>query len=103
MAGARGRERDLTREQILAYRRRVQALDVRLPPGPESLRRAAWAGLQDSVPRSALHALHARIQGVTSDAWEDPVLAQVWGPRYTAFVVPAVDHVTFTQIGRAHV
>jgi hypothetical protein len=90
---------ELTGEQILAYRRAVQALDERLPPGPDSLRRAAWAGLQDSVPRSALHALHARIEGVAAGALDDPALVQVWGPRYTVYVVPASDHVAFT-LGR---
>ncbi len=89
----------LSRDQILAYRRRVQALDQRLPLALDSLQRAAWAGLQDSVPRSALHALHARIEGVAPRAWEDPALSQVWGPRYTAYVVPAGDHVPFT-LGR---
>jgi winged helix DNA-binding protein len=87
---------ELTREQILAYRRGVQSLDERLPSGPDSLRRAAWAGLQDSVPRSALHSLHARVRDVAPDAWQDPALVQVWGPRYTAFVVPADAHESFT-------
>ena len=90
---------ELTRDQILVYRRRVQALDDRLPTGPDSLRRAAYAGLQDSVPRSALHSLHARVEGVTPDAWENPALVQVWGPRYTAYLVPAGEHVPFT-LGR---
>jgi hypothetical protein len=85
--------------QILACRRTVQVLDERLPPGPDSLRRAAWAGLQDSVPRSALHSLHARVEGIAVDALDDPTLVQVWGPRYTAYVVPASDHVAFT-LGR---
>jgi hypothetical protein len=88
-----------TRDQILAYRRRVQALDERLRPVPDSLRRAAAPGLQDSVPRSALHALHARVDGVVPDAWEDAALVQVWGPRYTAYVVPAGEHLPFT-LGR---
>jgi hypothetical protein len=90
---------ELSREQVLSYRRRVQALDERLSPGPESLRRAAWAGLQDSVPRSALHSLHARIEGIRADALDDPSLVQVWGPRYTVYVVPAGDHAPFT-LGR---
>jgi winged helix DNA-binding protein len=90
---------DLTRSQILAYRRTVQALDERLAPGPDSLRRAAWAGLQDSAPRSALHSIHARVEGTAPDAWKDPSLVQVWGPRYTAYVVPAGDHAAFT-LGR---
>ena len=89
----------LTRAQILAFRRRAQSLDERLPAGSDSLRRAAAPGLQDSVPRSALHALHARVDGVAPDAWEDPSLVQVWGPRYTAYVVPAGEHLPFT-LGR---
>ena len=87
---------ELTRHQILAFRRMTQGLDERLPAGPDSLRRAAWAGLQDSVPRGALHALHARVDGTAPAAWEDPSLVQVWGPRYTAYVVPAGDHAAFT-------
>jgi hypothetical protein len=90
---------DVTREQIIAFRRRTGALDKRLPPGPDSLGRAAWAGLQDSVPRSALHSLHARVEGTAADAWEDLSLVQVWGLRYTAYVVPADDHAPFT-LGR---
>lgn len=107
--GARGNNADmpsspsralkLTRQQIVAYRRDVQSLDERLPPGRDSLRRAAAPGLQDSVPRSALHALHARVTGVDPDAWQDDALVQVWGPRYTVYVVPAGDHVPFT-LGR---
>src|SRR6266511_6406289 len=50
----------LTRAQVLAFRRSVQALDERLPAGAASLRRAAWAGLQDSMPRAALLSIHAR-------------------------------------------
>ena len=90
---------DVTREQIVAFRRRTGALDERLPPGPASLVRAAWAGLQDSVPRSALHSLHARVGMTAPDAWDDPSLVQVWGLRYTAYVVPAGDHAPFT-LGR---
>lgn len=86
----------VTRTQILAFRCRSQHLDERLPAGAHSLRTAARAGLQDSVPRSALHALHARVADVGPTAWEDPALVQVWGPRYTAYVVPAGDHAIFT-------
>lgn len=87
---------DVTREQILGFRRTVQALDERLAHGGESLRRAARAGLQDSVPRSALHSLHARVEGVATDVLDDPALVQVWGPRYTAYVVPSDAHLAFT-------
>jgi hypothetical protein len=86
----------LTRTQILAFRRSVQALDERLPHDSASIRRAAWAGLQDSMPRAALLSLHARVEGTTSTAWEAPSLVQLWGPRYSAFVVDARDAPIFT-------
>jgi hypothetical protein len=88
-----------SRDQILAFRRRVGSLDERLPPGRRSLERAASAGLQDSVPRSAVLSLHARVRGATPSSWEDPALVQVWGPRYTTYVIPAKDAATFT-LGR---
>src|SRR6266581_7077536 len=91
-----GSRLDLTRRQILAFRRRVGALDERLSPGRRSLRRAAWAGLQDSMPRAALLSIHARVEGAHSSSWEDPALVQVWGPRFSVFVVPAQDHAFFT-------
>jgi hypothetical protein len=90
---------DLTRSQILAFRRRVGALDDRLPPGARSLRQAAWAGLQDSVPRAALLSIHARVQGSHPSSWEDPSLVQLWGPRFSTYVVPARDRAVFT-LGR---
>jgi len=89
----------LTRAQILASRRRVGALDERLPLGARSLRRAAWAGLQDSMPRAALLSIHARVEGVHPSTWEHPSLVQVWGPRYSTYVVPARDRAVFT-LGR---
>jgi hypothetical protein len=89
----------LTREQILAFRRRVGALEERMPMGPESLRRAAWAGLQDSMPRAALLSLHARVAGVEPSTWEDPSLAQLWGPRYHTYLVPKRDFALFS-LGR---
>jgi hypothetical protein len=90
---------DLGREQILAYRRHVQALDARLPPGPASLRRAAYAGIQDSMPRAAILSLHARVIGIGPDVLADPALVQVWGPRFSAYVVAADDVAPFT-LGR---
>jgi hypothetical protein len=89
----------LTRPQILAFQQRVGSLGERLPRGPGSLRRAAWAGLQDSVPRAALLSLHARVEGATAATWEDTSLVQVWGPRFSAYVVPAPDLAVFT-LGR---
>lgn len=90
---------DLTRTQILAFRRTTQALDERLPEGAASLRQAAWAGLQDSMPRAALLSLHARVHGATPSLWEAPSLVHVWGPRYSAFLVAAEDASSFT-LGR---
>jgi hypothetical protein len=81
----------LTRRQILAFRRRVGALDERLPRGRRSLRQAAWAGLQDSMPRAALLSIHARVEGTKPSALDDPSLVQLWGPRYHAYVVAARD------------
>lgn len=89
----------VTREQILAFRRRVGALDERLPKGARSLRQAAWAGLQDSMPRAALLSLHARVACVGPSTWEDPSLAQLWGPRYSVYVVPKRDFALFS-LGR---
>lgn len=86
----------LTREQILAFRRRTGSLDERLPPGPRSLRHAAWAGLQDSMPRAGLLSIHARVAGTEPSTWEDPSLVQLWGPRFTVFVVAARDLAVFS-------
>jgi hypothetical protein len=90
---------ELTRTQVLAYRRRVQALDERLAAGAASLQRAAWAGLQDSMPRAAVLSLHARGEGVEPKSWEDPALVQLWGPRFSAYVVAEPDIAVFS-LGR---
>jgi hypothetical protein len=92
-------ELKVTRHQVLAFRRRVGALGERLPMSAQSLRRAAWAGLQDSMPRAALLSLHARVAGVEPSTWEHPSLAQLWGPRYSTYVVPKRDFALFS-LGR---
>lgn len=89
----------LTRREILAFRRRAAALDERLPCSRRTLRRAAWAGLQDSMPRAALLSIHARMVGSEPGSWEDPSLVQVWGPRFSAYVVAKRDLAIFT-LGR---
>ena len=89
----------LTRPQILAFRRHVGALDERLPRGRRSLRRAAWAGLQDSMPRAALLSIHARVEETQPSTWEDPSLVQLWGPRFSAYVVAERDLAVFS-LGR---
>jgi hypothetical protein len=94
-----GTRLELTRAQVLGFRRTVQALDARLPPGPASLRRAAWAGLQDSMPRAALLSIHARVGGTEPSTWEHPSLVQLWGPRYSTYVVARRDLALFS-VGR---
>jgi hypothetical protein len=89
----------LTRPQILAFRRRVGALDERLPAGRGSLRQAAWAGLQDSMPRAALLSIHARVEGAGPSSWEDSSLVQLWGPRFQVYVIAARDLAVFS-LGR---
>src|SRR5437660_11994167 len=89
----------LNRSQILGFRRRVGALDERLPPGRRSLRLAAWAGLQDSMPRAALLSIHARVAGAAPSSWEDASLVQLWGPRYQVYVIAARDLAVFS-LGR---
>lgn len=89
----------VTREQILAFRRRVGALDTRLALDENSLRSAAWAGLQDSMPRAAVLSINARVEDATATAWEDPSLVQIWGPRFSVYLVAAHDLAVFT-LGR---
>jgi Winged helix DNA-binding domain len=93
MAGAR---LEVTREQVLGFRQQVGALRERLPAGEDSLRQAAWAGLQDSMPRAALLSIHARVAETGPSAWEHPSLVQLWGPRFSVFAVAARDHAVFS-------
>jgi len=86
-----GSRLQLNREQILAFRRHVNALDRRMPYAPRSLRTAAWAGLQDSMPRAGLLSIHARVERTRPSSLEDPSLVQLWGPRYNVFVVAGRD------------
>src|SRR2546427_378154 len=87
----------ITREHVLAFRQRATYLHRRLPPG--RLVEAAFAGLQDSAPRSAVLALYARVKDVSPSAWKDPGFVQVWGPRGAVYVVPRRDVGVFT-LGR---
>lgn len=91
--------RQLTRSQVLAFRRRSQSLDRRMQAGPQSLRRAAWAGCKDSMPRAALLSLHARVEGIHPGGLDAPPLTQVWGPGFHAYVVAEDDVGVFT-LGR---
>jgi hypothetical protein len=48
------------------------------------------------MPRAALLSIHARVEGAHPLVWDDKSLVQVWGPRFSAYVVPARDHAFFT-------
>ncbi|HKS75675.1 MAG TPA: crosslink repair DNA glycosylase YcaQ family protein [Terriglobales bacterium] len=90
---------ELSRSQILSFRRRAGALEERLPANAKSLRQAAWAGLQDSMPRAALLSIHARVRNTNPTMWEHPTLVQIWGPRFSNYVVALQDLAIFT-LGR---
>jgi hypothetical protein len=51
------------------------------------------------MPRAALLSIHARVAGTEPTTWEDPSLVQLWGPRFSAFVVAARDLAVFS-LGR---
>ena len=88
---------ELARAGILGHRRRTGLLDRRAGWTDEAVRRAAWAGLTDSMPRAALLSLHARLENVRGDCWEDVAFVQVWGPRYSVYVVCIGDVAVFTR------
>jgi hypothetical protein len=51
------------------------------------------------MPRAALLSIHARVEGTEPSTWEDPSLVQLWGPRFSAYVVAARDLAVFS-LGR---
>jgi DNA glycosylase AlkZ-like len=51
------------------------------------------------MPRAALLSIHARVEGTAPSTWRDPSLVQLWGPRYSAYVVPVRDLAPFS-LGR---
>ena len=51
------------------------------------------------MPRAALLSIHARVEGTQPSTWEDPSLVQLWGPRYSAYVVAERDLAVFS-LGR---
>ncbi|MFC7623153.1 DNA glycosylase AlkZ-like family protein [Microlunatus sp. GCM10028923] len=87
----------VTRRRAVAYRLAVQRLSVRLRAGEYV--QAARFGLQDSAPRDALVALHARVEACDPEAWQAPGLIQTYSPRAAVFVLPEQDFGMFT-IGR---
>ena len=51
------------------------------------------------MPRSALLSIHARVAGTPPTVIDNPSLIQIWGPRYSTYVIAAVDLPVFT-LGR---
>jgi len=51
------------------------------------------------MPRAAILSIHARVEGTTPTTWEDASLAQMWGPRHHAYVIPVRDVAVFS-LGR---
>ena len=48
------------------------------------------------MPRAAVLSIHARVEETRPSTWEDPSLVQLWGPRFSVYVVPARDHAVFS-------
>jgi hypothetical protein len=84
----------LSIDQVLRHRARVSHLDRKLPAG--SFAEAAWGGLQDSVPRSGVISLHARVAETKPDSWEDPSDVQIWFRGGADYLVPREDAGIFT-------
>ena len=85
---------DVDLARALNFRAGATHLAGRLPAG--AYHPAAYGGLQDSAPRAALTALHARLPGVSPASWEDAALVQIWF-RYADYVIPKVDFGVFTS------
>jgi hypothetical protein len=51
------------------------------------------------MPRAALLSIHARVESTGSTTWEHLSLVQLWGPRFSAYVVAAKDLPVFS-LGR---
>jgi hypothetical protein len=88
---------EISREQAVSYRLRVNHLVERLPAG--SYEEAAYVGLQDTAPRDALLGLHARVADCEPAGWEHPCLIQTYSPRDAVYVLPRKDFGVFT-LGR---
>jgi hypothetical protein len=79
----------VTVEQVLWYRARVSHLDGKVPV--RSIAKAAWGGLQDSVPRGGVISLHARVEGTKPDSWEHPSLVLSWFRGGADYIDPRRD------------
>jgi hypothetical protein len=100
MAGKTASPLEVTREQVLAFRRRRQNLH-QPARGEEALTRVLEAcPVQNTPPGAADVALHARIARLSPDAMEEALLAktlvQAWSLRGTPHVLPAGDLAVYT-------
>lgn len=92
--------KSVSREQVVAFRVGTHHLGDRLPA--DGLLVAAGAcGIQNSPPGSALLALAARVQAVTTDGMaravaDDKGLLQTWSLRGAPFFFPTADAAVFT-------
>ena len=96
---ASGRTRvELSREQVLAHGLRVSGLAHRLPAGwnPCAARRRRACPTACLAARSCRSTPGSRARNRTL---ADPALVQVWGPRFSAYVIAAGDRAVFT-LGR---
>lgn len=85
------------RRQAIAYRMTTNHLDCRL--APKAYDEAARFAIQDTIPRSALVSLHARVDDCEPTAWADDRLIQTYSPRAAVHVFPVADWAVFT-VGR---
>lgn len=81
--------------QRMVDRRRAVAMHLHKRLPAKGLPDAAFGGLQDSAPRSALLSLQARVDKVEPASWEDPSLVQIWF-RWADYVVALRDVGVFT-------
>ncbi|MGF0118720.1 winged helix DNA-binding domain-containing protein [Promicromonospora sp. Marseille-Q5078] len=89
-----------SRAEVVRFRLAAHHLDGR---GSESdlVDVAGRCGVQDSPPGSALLALHARVEGISTERLdgalgEDKSLLTTWAMRGAPFVVPTADAAVFT-------
>lgn len=84
----------LSRDQVVRWRARLNHLDRMLPA--DSFAEASWLGFQDSVPRSGVLSLNARVEDTRPDSWEHPSVAQIWFRGGADYIVPRADVGVFT-------
>lgn len=89
----------LDREHVIGFRLAAHHLDDRLPQR-DLLTAAGQCGIQNSPPRSAILAFHARVDGITpelmTEAIENTTLLQTWCMRGSPYYIPTSAADVFT-------